>query len=176
MAGDRVTAEDLERETDALMVLTEQFARTRDPDQIEELTKLTQEQSTRLQEMADRMGAQHEEDWAERAAQARDDGVDPLRGKVQIQLSPRQRARVQALTGEEVEFVLLDDPTGTMTQGMAAMAPSQVELWAVADVIGRRRQRDASEAAERFERAARARIDAVRAAAQLDIDESEGQP
>lgn len=168
MSDDRVTAEDLQRETEALEVLTGEFALTRDPEQIAQLTELTQAQALRLQEMADRMGAEHEEAWAEQAAQLEADGGGRMRGEVEIVLSPRQRERVEALTGERVESVSVDDRTGTLTLGMKAMDPTQVELWAVRDVIARRRERDAVENSGRAERAARARISAVRRAADLD--------
>ncbi len=174
MSEDRVTAADLERETEALEVLTGEFARTRDPDKIAELTMLTQAQAKRLKEMADRMGAEHEEEWAEQAVQASQAG-DPLRGKVEIELSPRQRERVKALTGDDVETVMVPDPTGTMTLGMAVMNPSQVELWAVQHVIAQRRARDAAADGERIEGAAKARIQAVQAAAGVAPDDLEDE-
>ena len=75
MAKDPITAEDLQRETMALQVLTDEFARTRDPDKIKELTHLTQDQADRIRTVAEQLGDQHEEEWAERQAEAQAGGA-----------------------------------------------------------------------------------------------------
>ena len=168
-----VTSEDLERETEALLVLTDEFSRTRDPDKIAELTLMTQAQSERLRDMAERMGQQHEEAWAEEHAGLPEG--DPLRGQVQIQLSPGQIARVEALTGQRIESILVRDPTGTLTLGMHATEPSQVELWAVRDVLTLKRQEDASAEAARVDEAAHRRIDAIKAVTGFDPEDEGAQ-
>ena len=147
----------------ALQVLTDEFARTRDPDKIKELTLLTQEQAARIRTVAEQLGDQHEEAWAERGADAAAEGGD-RRGAVEVALTEGQAARVEALTGERVESVVLADPWGVLTRSMAALTPAEVELAAVSEVIRRRRSADADAMAERLQAAGTAHVEAVRAA------------
>lgn len=146
----------------ALQVLTDEFARTRDPDKIKELTHLTQDQAERIRTVAEQLGEQHEEEWAERQAEAQARGGG--RGAVEVALTAGQVARVEALTGERVESVVLADPRGLLTRSMAALRLAEVEFAAVSEVIRRRRSADADAMAERLQAAGEAHIEAVRAA------------
>ncbi len=147
----------------ALQVLTDEFARTRDPDKIKELTHLTQDQADRIRTVAEQLGDQHEEEWAERQAEAQAGGGG-RRGAVEVALTEGQVARVEALTGERVESVVLADPRGVLTRSMATLRLAEVELAAVSEVIRRRRAADADGMAERLQAAGEAHIEAVRAA------------
>jgi len=147
----------------ALQVLTDEFARTRDPDKIKELTHLTQDQAERIRAVAEQLGEQHQDQWADGEASAQA-GDASHRAAVEVALTEGQVARVQALTGERVETVVLADPRGLLARSMDSLRLAEVEWAAVSQVIRRRRSADAEAMAERIQAAGQAHIEAVRAA------------
>ena len=83
---------------------------------------------------------------------------------MEVALTEGQVARVQALTGERVETVVLADPRGLLARSMDSLRLAEVEWAAVSQVIRRRRSADAEAMAERIQAAGQAHIEAVRAA------------
>ncbi len=132
-----VTEEELEQEQAALRVLAAEFEKTRDPEKIEQLTQLVAAQVARLQALV----GTYEQEQGARLGVPPDQlsGGGKLPGKVEVELTPVQRRRVKELTGEDVETILIDDPTGIKTQRMARMSPLEVEHLAVSLVLQRQR-------------------------------------
>ncbi len=67
----------------------------------------------------------------------------PPRGSLEVMLTPDQRQRVLALTGVELQSVVVNDEMGVLSKAMPTTDPRDIELLAIAQARRRKVDRDA---------------------------------
>lgn len=127
-----LTIDELMQKQREMVAKAERLATEKDVDAIQGLTKELERDGLALQELAQQFEAQE-------LAKA----GPPPRGSLEVMLTPDQRQRVQALTGVDLESVVVNDEMGVLSKAMPMTDPRDIELLAIAQARRKKADRDA---------------------------------
>lgn len=129
--ADKLTLEDIQKEQQTLVDISEEYQHTQDPDEIEainqKLAAAVAKLEGLLQELVDQTNAEMEAKYGTEAA-----NYQPIDTVVEVELTSDQTGRIKEETGLEFETILLDDPRGLRSQMMPYASPEEIEALALA--------------------------------------------
>jgi hypothetical protein len=145
MAGP-VTLADIEQQKQVLLDISAEFANTRDPDQISQITQRLNAATDQLHALINTLKDQCNQQA--QAALASGAAIPYQPSVVEVVLTPEQRANVKAATNIDMTTLILPDPGGTRTLTMPFTPPEDIEALAIAAARQRQAEADALTAAQ----------------------------
>lgn len=124
--ADGVTLEQVLEEQKAMTLLAGEMTKTTDPEQLAQLTAMLQEMAANLQSMLDAL-AQSIKDAYPGAFDANGEPIVGPVPRIEVMLTPPQRALIESETGVDMASVLIDDPNGIYLRMMREMAPEAIQ-------------------------------------------------
>jgi DNA-binding MarR family transcriptional regulator len=132
MAGMAVTLKELEERQRAVLALIDELNGATDPKRVQALANQLSREGAELDALAKRF----EREELDRA------GPRQTGGKVEVELTPEQRARIRLQTGIDLVSVTIPDETGTMTRSMPHQDPDWIEWLAMKEALMQRAAAD----------------------------------
>ena len=127
-----ISMDELMQKQREMVAKAERLATEKDIDAIQGLTKELERDGQELEVLAKAFEKQE-------LAKA----GPPPRGSLEVMLTPDQRQRVLALTGVELQSVVVNDEMGVLSKAMPTTDPRDIELLAIAQARRRKADRDA---------------------------------
>jgi hypothetical protein len=128
-----ITMDDLTQKQRAMVQKAESLLTEKDVDKIQALTGELERDGRELEQLA----LDFERQELAKAG-------PPPRGALEVMLTPDQRQRVRALTGVDLQSVIVADEMGVLSKAMPTTDPRDIELLAIQEA----RRRHATQAAD----------------------------
>jgi hypothetical protein len=127
-----ITIDDLMKRQRAMLEKASRLVEEKDVDRIKDITRELEAEGRELEQLA--------KDF-ERQELAK--AGPPPRGSLEVMLTRGQRERVRAMTGIELESVVINDEMGVLSKAMPTTDPRDIEILAIAEARRRKAVKDA---------------------------------